>query len=55
MGLLLVGIGLELAQGLFTQTRDMSFSDVLADAAGLVVGAFLTRCASRRQPQEHRG
>lgn len=55
VGLLSFGVGLELAQGMFTQTRGMSVGDVLADAAGLVVGAFLIRWTSSRQPQEHRG
>lgn len=54
-GLLSFGVGLEVAQGLFTQTRGMSMADVLADVAGLVVGAMLMRWTSRRQPQEHRG
>lgn len=55
VGLLSFGVGLELAQGMFTQTRGMSVGDVLADAAGLMVGAFLIRWSSSRQPQEHRG
>lgn len=54
-GLVTFGIGLEVAQGLFTQTRGMSVADVLADVAGLVLGALLMRWTSARQPQEHRG
>ncbi len=54
-GLLSFGIGMEVAQGLFTQTRGMSAADVLADVAGLVLGVLLVRWASSRQPQENRG
>ncbi len=55
LGLLLFGVGIELAQGFFTTTRDASSADVLADGAGLLLGAVLTRWASWRQPQEDRG
>ena len=55
MGLVGFGIGLEVAQGLFTDTRGMSVADVLADVAGLGLGALVFRWASGRQPQEHRG
>lgn len=52
LGLLLFGVGIEAAQGAFTATRSASFTDVLADAAGLLLGAALTRAVSARQPQE---
>lgn len=52
IGLLLFGVAMELAQGAFTATRGMSFADVLADAAGLAIGALLMRRFSGRQPQE---
>jgi len=55
MGLVGFGIGLEVAQGLFTDTRGMSLADVLADVAGLGLGALVVRWTSGRQPQEHRG
>lgn len=51
-GLLLFGVGVELAQGAFTATRGTSFADLLADAAGLGIGALLTRAFSDRKPQE---
>ncbi len=38
LGLLALGIGIELAQGLFTTTRAMEAADVAADAIGIVVG-----------------
>ena len=55
LGLVGFGIGLELAQGLFTDTRGMSVADLLADAAGLALGALVLRWTSGRQPEEHRG
>ncbi len=53
-GLIGFGIGLEVAQGLFTATRGMSAADVLADTCGLLLGALLMRWTSAPQPQEHR-
>ena len=55
LGLLLFGGAIELAQGAFTATRGMSLADVLADAAGLGLGALLMRRFSRREPQENGG
>lgn len=37
-GLLALGIGIELAQGLLTTTRDMDAADVVADSVGIVAG-----------------
>ena len=37
-GLLALGVGIELAQGLFTSTRAMEAADVVADAIGIVAG-----------------
>lgn len=43
-GLLLAyGVGIEVAQGLLTTTRDASLADVLADAAGIALGLWLAR------------
>lgn len=58
LGLLLFGAGIELAQGLFSASRSASLADILADAAGLLLGWALTRRIARspsssRQPQEH--
>jgi hypothetical protein len=38
IGLLALGIGIELAQGLLTTTRDMDPADVIADGAGILAG-----------------
>lgn len=37
-GLLALGIGIELAQGLLTTTRDMDAADVVADSVGIAAG-----------------
>jgi VanZ family protein len=55
VGLLLLGAGIELAQAGFTTTRSASWADMLADAAGLLLGAALARWALRGQPEEHGG
>jgi VanZ family protein len=60
LGLLLYGVGMELAQALFSAGRGAELKDVVADGIGLLLGAALTRGAARRgssvgQPQEHRG
>ena len=55
VGLLLLGGGIELAQAGFTTTRSASWADMVADAAGLLLGAALARWALRRQPEEHGG
>ena len=52
--LLCFGVGIELAQGILTATREASLGDVVADAAGLLLGAALTGAASVGQPKEHR-
>ena len=52
LGLLLFGVGIEAAQSAFTETRSASFDDVLADAAGLVLGAAITIASSARQPKK---
>lgn len=54
LGLLLFGIGLELAQGAFTASRSASVADVLADGAGLLLGAAITRLGLHGQPKEDR-
>lgn len=54
LGLIGFGVGIELAQGWLTATRSASVADILADSAGLLLGAGLTRAASSRQPEEHR-
>lgn len=54
LGLLGFGIGIELAQGWLTATRSASLADVLADGAGLLLGAVLTCVASNRQPEKDR-
>lgn len=38
IGLVLLGIGIEIAQGVFTTTRSCDAFDALADAAGTAVG-----------------
>lgn len=38
IGLLALGIGIELAQGLLTTTRDMDRADVVADGVGILAG-----------------
>lgn len=38
LGLLVLGIGIEFAQALFTTTRAMEAADVVADSIGIVVG-----------------
>lgn len=40
-GLLVLGIGIEFAQALFTTTRAMEMGDVLADAIGIGVGLLV--------------
>lgn len=55
LGLLLFGVGIEVAQSVFTTTRSASFTDVLADAAGLLLGAALLRAISVRQPEKYSG
>jgi VanZ family protein len=56
LGLLAYGGTIELAQSL-TPTRAASFQDLVADAAGVLLGWAVTRAWSRRpsgrQPQEH--
>jgi len=37
-GLLLLGIAIEIAQGLFTSSRAMEGADVLADLSGIIIG-----------------
>lgn len=59
LALLVYGAGMELAQGLLTTSRSASLIDVLADGAGVLLGAALSRWKSQRggssgQPQEHR-
>lgn len=41
--LLAYGVAIEVAQGVFTTTRDASAADVLADAAGIALGWWLLR------------
>ena len=41
VGLLALGVGIELAQAGFTTTRAMEGADVVADAIGIVAGALL--------------
>jgi hypothetical protein len=38
LGLLALGVGIELAQGFLTTTRAMESGDVVADATGIVAG-----------------
>ena len=40
-GLLVLGIGIEVAQALLTTTRAMELADVVADAAGIAAGMAL--------------
>jgi VanZ family protein len=40
-GLLALGVGIELAQGIFTSTRAMEAGDVVADATGIVAGLLV--------------
>lgn len=54
LGLLLFGIAIELAQGMFSASRSASVADVLADGAGLLLGAAITRPNLRGQPEEDR-
>lgn len=41
--LLAYGVGIEVAQGVFTTTREASLADVLADALGIALGLWLAR------------
>lgn len=41
--LLTYGVGIEVAQGLFTTTREASLADLLADAAGIALGLWLAQ------------
>jgi VanZ family protein len=40
-GLMALGVGIEVAQGLLTTTRAMEFSDVVADAIGIGAGLLV--------------
>ena len=49
LGLLALGVAIELAQDAFTATRSAEWLDGLADAVGIAVGRWLAMWADRRR------
>lgn len=47
VGLMLLGIAIEIAQGVFTATRSADVFDALADAVGIIIGIAAVRTPLR--------
>ena len=55
LGVLVLGVAIELAQGAFTTTRTAEWIDVVADAMGIAFGLLATSWMERQRPAASAG